>query len=234
MKGPKFRISAITNGINYQGSGAQFDSEMEKNRLGFNAHFIVIQAGSMSVSDGLDVLLDAAELLKDEETIRFVLIGDGDVKPALVNKTKEKRLTNVTFLPPQAKTLIGRYLTAADITIALVQEFYADCALPNRFFDYMAAGKPVVSSGTGDIREILDTAQAGIVVPPGNSQELAKAILYLYRNPVVAKTMGENAQRFIFQKYSWDHLYPRYRNVYLTLFNETKQSKASLPQVDRW
>ncbi len=211
---PEERISVVTNGISQEVAGARYDVEKERSALGFAGYFNVVQAGSMGVGVGLDVLIEAAKLLRTEHAIRFVLIGQGEMRPQLEDQARSAGLDNVVFVEPQPKSRIGRFLRAGDVMIMQLHAFYADCALPNRVFDYMAAGKPVITSGTGDVGDVLKHAQAGIVVPPGDARALADAILYLYRNPELRERMGIRAEGYVLEHFSWDRLYPAYRRVY--------------------
>jgi glycosyltransferase involved in cell wall biosynthesis len=212
-------ISVVTNGISADVAGWSLNATEERARLGFEGYFNIVQAGGMSVGDQLEILIDAAALVQDEKRIRFVLIGDGEVRPRLEAQVAKAGLQNVVFIGPQPKTEIGRFLKAADATVVLVHSFYADCALPNRFFDCMAAGRPIITSGTGDMGKIVDEAGAGLVIPPDDPRALADAVLRLFRDPALCAGMGENGPRHILHNYSWERLYPQYRRVYSELYS---------------
>jgi glycosyltransferase involved in cell wall biosynthesis len=111
-------------------------------------------------------------------------------------------LDNLLFLPPIPKVEMPYALAAADCCIAILKslEMYKT-TYPNKVFDYMAAGKPVVLAIDGVIREVVDQAHGGIAVPPGNPDALADAILCLADDPEKAKCMGHQGREFIMQHF---------------------------------
>lgn len=175
---------------------AMFDTHqngvLARRQWGVKDEFVVLYAGAHGLSNDLEVVLRSAQILKDEPHIRFVLVGDGKEKPRLIRQAEEMGLTNVTFMPPVAKKEIGEILSGADACLAILKplEWYKT-TYPNKVFDYMAAGKPVVLAIDGVIREVIESHQAGIAVPPGNPQALAQAVQSLAADPSKARTMGQ-------------------------------------------
>jgi glycosyltransferase involved in cell wall biosynthesis len=107
-------------------------------------------------------------------------------------------LENIIFLPPIPKVEMPFALAAANACIAILKpvELYKT-TYPNKVFDYMAAGKPVLLAIDGVIREVIETAGAGIAVPPGDPEALANAILSLANDPELALRMGEQARSYV-------------------------------------
>jgi glycosyltransferase involved in cell wall biosynthesis len=153
--------------------------------------FVALYAGAHGMSNDLGVLLGAADLLRDQPEIAIVLLGDGKEKPALVTQAQELDLPNVTFLPPVPKAEMPQALAAADACIAILKpvDLYKT-VYPNKVFDYMAAGRPVVLAIDGVIREVVEGASAGIAVPPGDPVALAAAIRQLAGEREKARQMG--------------------------------------------
>jgi glycosyltransferase involved in cell wall biosynthesis len=153
--------------------------------------FVVLYAGAHGMSNDLGVVLQAANLLRNEPAIRLVLIGDGKDKPALQARAKDMNLTNLIFVPPAPKAEMPSVLAAADACIAILKpiELYKT-TYPNKVFDYMAAGRPVVLAIDGVIRQVVESAGAGIFVKPGDPKGMAQAILSLAVEPQKARQMG--------------------------------------------
>lgn len=162
-----------------------------RQQWGLIDEFVVLYAGAHGLSNDLDVVLDSAWILRDEGQIRFVLVGDGKEKTHLIRRAQDMGLTNVLFIPPVAKKEMGEILSAADACLAILKplEWYRT-TYPNKVFDYMAAGKPVVLAIDGVIREVIETHNAGVAVPPGDPQALAQVIRNLAGDPQKAREMG--------------------------------------------
>ena len=164
---------------------------------------MVLYAGAHGLSNDLNVVLDAAALLKDNPAIRIVLLGDGKEKPRLETRAAEMGLSNVLFLPPIPKAEMPEALAAADACLAILKpiELYKT-TYPNKVFDYMAAGKPVILAIDGVVRKVVEDAQAGIPVTPGDPAALANAITDLASNPAKCRKMGKNGRLAIENQFS--------------------------------
>jgi glycosyltransferase involved in cell wall biosynthesis len=180
-----------------QASGAKF-------RLlnGLEGKYMVLYAGAHGMSNNLEVLLEAARQLQHRPEIVIVLLGDGKEKPALIKQAEELGLDNVRFLPPIPKTDMPEALAAADACIAILKPIplYAT-VYPNKVFDYMAAGRPVVLAIDGVIREVVEDAGAGIYASAGDAAAIAKAILDLADDPQAGRQMGLRGRQSIEQRF---------------------------------
>lgn len=160
--------------------------------------FVALYAGAHGMSNDLGVLLQAAAFLRDRPRIALVLLGDGKEKTSLMTEADELGLGNVHFLPPVAKNEMGSVLAGADACIAILKpvELYKT-VYPNKVFDYMAAGRPVILAIDGVVREVVIKAEAGIPVKPGDPEALANAISGLAEDPSERRAMGENGRRYV-------------------------------------
>jgi glycosyltransferase involved in cell wall biosynthesis len=201
------RVHLIPNGADPE----MFDPDEEgrgfRKKHGLEEAYLVLYAGAHGMSNDLDVALEAAELLQSEPEIQIVLLGSGKEKHRLIAKAEERGLENVHFLPPLPKNEMREALAAADACLAILQpiELYKT-TYPNKVFDYMAAGRPVILAIDGVIRQVIEDANAGLAVPPGEPQALAKAVLALARNPEEGRRLGLNGRRAIEEKYSREEL----------------------------
>jgi glycosyltransferase involved in cell wall biosynthesis len=160
--------------------------------------FIALYAGAHGMSNDLGVILVAAKILKDRDDIMLVLLGDGKEKSALESQARDMVLTNLKFIPPIPKQEMPRALAAANACIAILKPIplYAT-VYPNKVFDYMAAGRPVALAMEGVIRDVIESANSGISIPPGNPTALAEAIIYLADNPHEGNEMGTRGRQYI-------------------------------------
>ena len=169
---------------------------------GLEGEFVALYAGAHGMSNDLGVVLQAAHYLSERPEIAIVLLGDGKDKPALKAQAQEMGLQNVWFIPPLPKSGMGEALAAADACIAILKPIplYAT-VYPNKVFDYMAAGRPVVLAIDGVIREVVEAARAGIFVPPGDALALAQAISRLASERREGREMGLRGRRYVEQHF---------------------------------
>jgi len=159
--------------------------------------FVVLYAGAHGFSNDLGVVLDAAKKLEGR-AIEIVLLGDGKEKASLQTQAKELALKNVTFISSVPKSEMADALAASDACLAILKpiEWYK-ATYPNKVFDYMAAGRPVVLAIDGVIREVVDAAGCGVFAEPGDADSLAEAILSLAKDDARSHKMGLAGRTYI-------------------------------------
>ncbi len=192
------KVDLVPNGSDPRMFDPQADGSNFRRANGLEGKFIALYAGAHGMSNDLGVVLEAAEKLQDYPEIAIVLLGDGKEKPALMKQAEAMKLANLHFLPSIPKLEMPEALAAADACIAILKPIplYAT-TYPNKVFDYMAAGRPVVLAIAGVICDVVQSVQAGVPVPPGNPHALAEAIVSLYQNPQESKAMGLRGRKYI-------------------------------------
>ncbi len=192
------RVELIPNGADPDMFKPEDCAEEFRARHGLDGKFVALYAGAHGLSNDLGVVLEAACLLKGQETIRFVLVGDGKEKAALQQQATALGLDNLLFLPPVPKSGMAEVLAAADACIAILKpiDLYKT-TYPNKVFDYMAAGRPVLLAIDGVIRNVVESAQAGLYISPGNPAELAGAVQTFAANPALARSQGKAGLQFV-------------------------------------
>lgn len=169
----------------------------------FGGKFVVMYSGLFGIKHGLEVLLEAAFLLRDEKDILFFLIGSGARQDALLERARNLQLENIIFAGEQGVEDIPWMLAAADVCFAAVRpEAYAAKLISVKIFEYLACEKPVVGCLHGESARILEDSGAGIVVPPGDACALAAAILKMYRSPEQRAEMAGRGRAFVEVNYS--------------------------------
>jgi len=165
--------------------------------------FVVLYAGAHGISNDLEVVLEAAVLLARRLDIHFVLLGDGKEKANLQARARELGVRNVTFLPPVPKSEMSAALAGADACLAILKPLDAyKTTYPNKVFDYMAAGRPVLLAIDGVIRQVVEAAGCGLFCEPGNPQALAEAVLKLAADRDAALRMGLSGRAYLEQNFS--------------------------------
>ncbi len=191
-------VSLIPNGADPAMFEAPDDARAFRQAHGLGDQFVALYAGAHGMSNDLDVVLEAAELLKDNQHVQIVLLGAGKEKQRLMTKAKEHHLENIAFIPPVPKLAMKNALASADACIAILKpiEMYKT-TYPNKVFDYMAAGKPVILAIEGVIQDVVEKAQAGICIQPGDPQQMAAAIKELAKNPRKCRKMGLSGKTYV-------------------------------------
>jgi glycosyltransferase involved in cell wall biosynthesis len=166
--------------------------------------FVVLYAGAHGMSNDLGVVLESASLLgRSRPEVRFVFLGDGKEKANLQKKAAEMGLTNVLFLPPVPKTEMAAALAGADACLAILKPIDEyKTTYPNKVFDYMAAGRPVVLAIDGVIRDVVDSAGCGIFAQPGDPSALAEAVRVLAADQEMACDMGVRGRIYLERHFS--------------------------------
>jgi glycosyltransferase involved in cell wall biosynthesis len=201
------RVALVPNGADPRMFDPAANGEKFRAANRLEDKFVALYAGAHGMSNDLGVVLEAASLLGDMSGIEVVFLGDGKEKPALQAHAAEMALANVTFLPPVPKNEMGAALAGADACIAILKplEEYKT-TYPNKVFDYMAAGRPIVLAIDGVIREVVEAAGSGIFVPPGDPPALAAAVRTLAADPGKARKMGLAGRRYLEEQFSREAL----------------------------
>ncbi len=207
------RVTLIPNGADPTMFDPDDDGAAFRARNGLVGAFVVLYAGAHGLSNDLGIVLQAAaRLLRARPEVRLVLLGDGKEKPNLQRQAAALGLTNVLFLPPLPKMEMARALAAADVCLAILKplEEYKT-TYPNKVFDYMAAGRPVLLAIDGVIREVVEAARCGVFVPPGDAEALAQAICKLADDPLEGRAMGRRGRLYLEQHFSRPALAEQFR-----------------------
>jgi lipopolysaccharide/colanic/teichoic acid biosynthesis glycosyltransferase/glycosyltransferase involved in cell wall biosynthesis len=163
----------------------------------------VLYSGTHGLIHGMGVILDAAEALKADPLVRFVLVGDGAEKDSLVREAAERGLTNIEFLPSQQPEVLAETIRSADVCLAtLTGGEFSGTAVPVKMFDYMACAKPVVAAVAGDAKEIVEASGGGIVVAPGDGNGVAGALRTLLADAELAERLGHAGYDYVRREYS--------------------------------
>jgi glycosyltransferase involved in cell wall biosynthesis len=192
----KSKISLIPNGCDLE----LFDNSSEQwLPEGLSSDdFIALFSGTHGIANGLDAVLDAAKVLKEkgQDKIKFLLIGNGKLKPHLIKRAKDEGLTNVIFHDPVGKVKLSALMNSVDIgmqILANVPAFYYGTS-PNKFFDYLSAGLPVLNNYLGWLASLIEENNCGVALAPESPVEFAEALIKLSGNQDVLEQMANNAK----------------------------------------
>jgi len=159
---------------------------------------LAVFSGTHGIANGLDAVLDAAIELKSRgrKDIKIVLVGQGKLKASLEQRVLREKLDNVIFLPPVDKHHLAGLLGASDVglqVLANVPAFYYGTS-PNKFFDYIAAGLPVLTNYPGWIADLINSNKCGFAVPPEDEKSFADVLEKAANDREILKEMGKRSQ----------------------------------------
>ena len=145
---------------------------------GWGSRFVVVYSGNMGLAHEFDIVLDAAQELRDEN-ILFVFIGDGPRRVEVERKAAGRGQTNVRFLPPQPRGKLNESLSAADVHLVTMRPELCGLVVPSKFYGVMAAGRPCIYVGPAEseVARLITEHAVGRVVASPFSSDLAKAIV---------------------------------------------------------
>ena len=178
--------------------------------------FVVLYSGNLGVKQGLETLVEAADLLRGDPRIVFFIVGEGMRKADLEADVARRRLNNVRFLPPQPMDAFSQVLSAADVLVLIQKGDIVDIVMPSKLLTYMAAGRPVVAAVNpkSEAGRYVRKADCGLVVPPEDPEALAKAIRSLSADPQSVTRLGVNARAFAEQHFSKTVVLRKYEELF--------------------
>ena len=163
--------------------------------LGLDDKTVAIYAGAHGDENGLHQILDAAEHLLHREDIAFLMLGQGKIKPALLSAVRERGLKNVHMVDPVPKSELPQILAAADIGLMILRQISRPrWVTPNKLFDYMFAGLPIIVNFAGTTAELVEAEGVGVATQPGSSQALAKQVEFWADHPKERRSIGRSAR----------------------------------------
>ncbi len=164
----------------------------------FQGKKIAVYSGNIGHTNNSDLLLDAARILQKMERndIIILLIGDGQQTEELVKKAKKAQLKTFKILNLMPKTELARWVQHSMCSvIPLTNIPVIGHSSPNKLFDSLAAGVPVIQTTNGWIQQLLDENYCGFTVDADNPEKLVEILIKMAENPDLVNKMGGNAQK---------------------------------------
>lgn len=209
---PRERILAVPNGCDLDIFAA--DASPWRPEGVADSDLMAIFTGTHGMANGLEAVLAAAAELKrrGRRDIKLVLVGDGMRKPMLVERSRAEQLDNVIFHAPVSKQKLAGLMASADLglqILANVPAFYYGTS-PNKFFDYIAAGLPVLNNYPGWLAEQIQSSGCGYAVPPDDPTAFADALVHAADHRDQLPEMGRRAHELAMAQYNRDVLAARF------------------------
>lgn len=199
------KIEVVTNGVDLSRFNPQAkDGELAR-QLGLEGVFVAGYIGTHGMAHGLETLLNAAQILKDEP-VKFLFLGAGARKAALMEQAKTLGLENVLFLDSVPKEEVVRYWSLLDVSIIHLKktELFTS-VIPSKLFECMGMGIPVLHGVAGESAEIVERERVGLVFEPENADQLVQKLRLLREDAALYAQFKSNAEQAA-QHYDRAHL----------------------------
>ena len=201
------RLRVVYNGIDPALFHPRPRDESLLRAHGLEGRFLVAYVGTLGLAHGLHAILDAAERLRHEPDVRFVLIGDGADRPRLEEEIRNRGLENVQLLGLRPRSEIPAWVASIDVCLVMLRDLAVfERVIPSKIFEFLAQERPVILSARGEIRRLVEGAKAGFVIDPEDGVGLAEAIRRIRREPDEAAARARAGRMWVEADFQRDPL----------------------------
>lgn len=190
------RVHVVPNWVDTEAIEAHKPTGRFRAEYGLGDAFLVVFAGTMGFSQGLETVVEAARLTRDVDGMQWVMVGGGAERDRLV--AAAAGLHNVRFVPMQPKDKYPDVLADADVCLVTLRREVATPTVPSKIGTILAAGRPIVASipAIGDARRVIEESGGGVVTPPSDPAALAEAVRLLHDDPARLTRMGRAGRAY--------------------------------------
>lgn len=201
------KIAVVPNGVDLDNYTPGEKPPALEAQLRMEGKFVAAYVGTIGMAHGLGTLLDAAERLRGRTDIAFVLVGTGAEHAALASRCRERGLDNVVFVGAVSKAEVREYWKLCDVAVVLLKDspLFAH-VIPSKMFEAMGMERPIILGVRGESRQIIESAQAGLVITPESVEELVAALVALADDPEMRRRFGKSGRDFASRRYDRDFL----------------------------
>lgn len=180
---------------------------------GLDGKFVVLYAGNLGLSQGLETVIDAARQLRDCPEIQFVMVGGGATKADLQALAEQSHLENVKFYPFQPREAVPEVYSVADVSLVCLKPEIVVESVPSKTYTIMASQRPIIAAvdASSEVGRLLSEVNCGWSTPPGDATALAQAILKLYQDKSQQDMMAKNGRDYVVANYSRQISAEKYR-----------------------
>lgn len=219
---PSSKIAFVPNGVDLSRFVPCEARPEDRRDMGGSARFVISYLGTHGMAHDLGRLLDVAARMRERRDVAFAFVGDGAERADLERRARAEGLTNVRFLGVQPRERMPRLYAASDVCVVPLRasELFRT-VLPSKIFEIMGMAKPIVLAVDGEARRLVERAQAGRFVPPGNSDALHAALDDLVAAPDALPGYGRRGREFVEREFDRRVLARRYLEMLRTVADST-------------
>jgi glycosyltransferase involved in cell wall biosynthesis len=212
--GDPTKIHVIKNGVDLDLFDRDLNRDVAKRALDLEGKIVAAYVGTHGMAHGLDALVDAAVLTRDDPNLVWLLVGDGAERTRLVERAQSLGLTNIRILGQRPKSDMPTVWAATDVSlIVLKKDELFKKVLPSKMFEAMGMARPIVLGVEGEAAALLAASGGGIAVEPGDVKAIAKVTRAIANNPAEAERMGRAGHAFVTRDFDRARLARRFLEV---------------------
>jgi colanic acid biosynthesis glycosyl transferase WcaI len=189
------KIDVITNGVDLSRYAPRPRDEKLERQFGLNGRFVVGYVGTHGMAHALERVLEAAEILRNDDSIRFLFVGTGAAREELVREAARRSLDNVLFVPSQPKETMPEYWSLCDLALVHLKDTQVfSTVIPSKIFEAIAMGIPILlAAPEGEASKIVRGLRVGVAVPAEKPHALARAVTELRTDQETRAKLRANA-----------------------------------------
>ncbi len=204
---PRERMALIYNGVD----PSIFELRERDPALlcehGLDGKFLVGYVGTLGMAHGLVSVVEAAETLRSDPNIVFVLIGDGADRVHLEREVEKRGLHNVHLIGLRPRAEIPAWIASLDVSLVLLRDIAVlETVIPSKIFETLVEARPVVLAARGAIRKLVEDANAGYVIDPEDTNALVKAIQQIRAHPEEAARRAQTGRTWVLAHFNRESL----------------------------
>lgn len=208
------RITVIRNGVDLKFFEPRAKDNEFARQLGVEGKFVAAYVGTHGMAHGLDLLIEAAERLKQRDDIVILLAGDGAERARLVAEVQRRGLRNIKLLGQLPKTEMPRLWSLIDVSLVILKKLDLFLTvIPSKIFESMAMHQPIILGVAGESAELIKESGSGIVIEPENVEQLTDAILRLADSPVLRSELGDSGRVYVERNFDRTVLADRFEKL---------------------
>lgn len=221
------KMEVVPNGIDPQLFQPGPRRNAIRDEYGWGDKFVLLYLGTLGMAHRLEVVLEAADTLRDDPDTLFVLVGEGARKNPLRDLATDLRLPNVQFIGQQPKERVPLFYSASDVGLVTLRDtpLFQE-VLPSKIFEILAMERPILLSVGGQARELVESSGGGVYVPPGDSAALVAAIRSLQERSSALREMGRLGRKFVLEHYDRREQARRYLELLRGVVKSSNPSRS--------
>jgi colanic acid biosynthesis glycosyl transferase WcaI len=212
------KITVLKNGVDLKlfHPGPKPEELIRKHHL--DGKFVISYVGTIGMAHGVDMILEAAQRLKQFPDIHFVIVGDGAERTNLRACAEREGLANVSFPGSVSRPEVREWMVVSDVCLVPLRDRpIFRTVIPSKMFEIMACARPMILSVYGEAAQLVRQAEAGIVIEPENVEQLLDVVHQIRNQPRRLQEMGAKGRAFVEAHFNRNRMADSYRDLLVTL-----------------
>ena len=230
---PEEKMAIVMNGVDRDFLEREIpDPGALRAEWGLKDKFVCSYIGTIGMASGLEIVLRAARILRrrQENRVRFLLVGDGAVRKKLETAARKEGLEEVVFAGRRPKEEVPGFLAASDLCFVHLRKApLFETVMPSKIFEAMGMGKAILTGVDGEARRLVETSGAGTAMPPEDEEALVDEVLKAMENPKELIERGERGRKHALRHFDLDALAHDYLRVLHALIQRKELPRPEKP-----